>query len=62
METTSASLHPATARVSVPKKVWQAMLDELKTTRSYIRTAMDNREADTYVGHVGAEVVPFHFG
>ena len=62
METTSASLHSATARVSVPKKVWQAMLDELKTTRSYIRTAMDNREADTDVGHVGAEVVPFHFG
>ena len=47
METTSASLHPATARVSVPKKVWQAMLDELKTARSYIGTAMDNREADT---------------
>ena len=62
METTSASLHPATARVSVPKKVWQAMLDELKTTRSYIRTAMDNREADPDAGHVGAEVVPFHFG
>ena len=62
METTSAPLHSATARVSVPKKVWQAMLDELKTTRSYIRTTMDNREAHTDAGHVGAEVVPFHFG
>ena len=62
METTSASPHSATACVSVPKKVWQAMLDELKTTRSYVHTAMDNRDADTGVGHVGAEVVPFHFG